>query len=194
MSLSNFVKCNPINLIQCCGYSRYHLVEKKKFHILSTECIDVFCTICNTDGDNFLYISNWDGVCLLRGTSSIFMSSHRGGPDSIQDQSVEIYGRQSGAGRCSSLSVSFYQCSYTSSSTCCSYKKRQKGPFQKPIFLRKTRSTGQKISLFFWFQRVKVKLNYFLCQLSAYIWLRRSFQKTISDFTTNRAGVTPFQK
>jgi len=52
-----------------------------------------------------LYYVNWNRACLLCGTRWIFVPSHRGGPDSIQDQSIEICGRQSGTGRGFFLSV-----------------------------------------------------------------------------------------
>jgi len=91
------------------------------------------------------------------------MSSLRRGPDTIQDQSIDICGRQSGTGRGFSPSLSLYQyCIHIliyELLLAGKIKGGSLGPFQKSVFLRKSRGTGLKFSLFFRFRRVKVKLN-----------------------------------
>ena len=58
-------------------YRRFNI---KRFYVLPTQCIYVFCVDLRTNSDYFPYraLSDWfynrDGVCLLRGTDWVFVS------------------------------------------------------------------------------------------------------------------------
>jgi len=55
---------------------------RSTFYVLPTQCIYVFCVDVRTNSDYFTVLHwlvgfyNWDGVCLLRGTSCILRSAH----------------------------------------------------------------------------------------------------------------------
>jgi len=55
---------------------------RSTFYVLPTKCIYVFCVDLRTNSDYFnvqywlVGFYNWDGVCLLRGTSYILRSAH----------------------------------------------------------------------------------------------------------------------
>jgi hypothetical protein len=61
------------------GYFTYRQFNIHKFHVLPTQCVYVFCVDLRTNSDYFP-IQHWltgfynrDGVCLLHGTSLIFI-------------------------------------------------------------------------------------------------------------------------
>jgi len=61
----------------------------QKFHVLSTQCIYVFCMDLRTNSDYFPIqhwltgFYNWDGVCLLRGTDWVFIYNSTFCPHSV---------------------------------------------------------------------------------------------------------------
>jgi hypothetical protein len=69
-----------INLLKLSGYYIYIIrFNFKKFYVLPTQCIYVFCVDLRTNSDYFTVqhkltgLYNWDGVCLLRGTDCIYV-------------------------------------------------------------------------------------------------------------------------
>ena len=71
-------KAKSINYLKPSGQYIYHQLNIKKFYILPTQCIYVFCVDLRTNSDYFP-IQHWlvgfynrDGVCLLRGTDWVF--------------------------------------------------------------------------------------------------------------------------
>jgi hypothetical protein len=52
------------------GYYMYHQVfSVEMFYILPTQCVYVSCMALWTNNVYFPGFCNWDGLCLLRGTS-----------------------------------------------------------------------------------------------------------------------------
>jgi len=70
-----FLSLNPS---KASGHYMYHKFNIHKFYILPTQCIFVFCVDLRTNSDYFPIqhqltgFYNRDGVCLLRGTGSMF--------------------------------------------------------------------------------------------------------------------------